>query len=369
MFNIGKKAFIGAVTVGCLFGGGLLSNVTVANAATIQGSSQQITGFQTGINGQGLLNRWLQSGISSQRQFGQQQGRKLRQQQGQQFGQQKLQFDIFSQVASILDVDEQTIMDNLQAGETLAEIAESYDVSEATLLSKLEDLFGDTIDNAVTAGTITETQATEMEDQLTERLTQLVESLFNNSNGLNTSLSAVNDLSASSDGSDEISLDWNSVNDATSYCIYRATSYSGTYTKIDTVTTTSYTDDTDLADDTTYYYKVQAVNSTGTSAYSSIVFATTDESDALSAPDDLTATVKSSSKISLEWDSVSNATSYYIYRSTSYSGTYSKIATTTTSSYTNTSLSADTKYYYKVKAVNSSETSAYSSIVSATTED
>jgi len=50
----------------------------------------------------------------------------------------------------------------------------------------------------------------------------------------------------------------------------------GTYAKVDTVTTTSYTND-DLSDDTTYYYKVKAVNSSGTSAYSSSVHATTED--------------------------------------------------------------------------------------------
>ncbi|WP_141694365.1 fibronectin type III domain-containing protein, partial [Desulfosporosinus sp. BG] len=89
----------------------------------------------------------------------------------------------------------------------------------------------------------------------------------------------------------------------------------------------------------------------------------------LSVPDDLTATVESSSKINLDWDSVSDATSYYIYRATSSSGSFTKIASVTTTSYTNSGLSDDTTYYYKVKAVNSSGTSAYSAVVHATTKN
>ncbi|AET68043.1 fibronectin type III domain-containing protein [Desulfosporosinus orientis DSM 765] len=295
MFKSGKKVFIGALTVGCLFGGSVLSNVTVANADTIQGNSQQMIGFQTGMDDQRLLNMWLQLGISNQQQSGEQPGQRVRQQFGQQPGQRVGQqsgeqpgqrvgqqpsqqlspINIITQVASILNVEEQTITDELQAGNNLVEIAESYDVSEATLLTELEDLLGDAIDDAVTAGTITETQATEMKSQLTERLTQLVESTFNNSN---SSLSAPTDLTATVESSSEIYLDWDSVSDATSYYIYRATSSSGTYSKIDTVKATSYTD-TDLSDDTTYYYKVKAVNSSDTSAYSSIVHATTEEED------------------------------------------------------------------------------------------
>ncbi|MCO5388640.1 MAG: hypothetical protein NHB14_25850 [Desulfosporosinus sp.] len=364
MSKLGKKMFVSALTVGCFLSGSILSNVTVTNAATMQENSQQIIGFQTGMDSQGLLNTWLQWGIPNQ-QPGQRLGQQSGQLPGQRLGQQQSSFNILSQVAIILGVEEQTIIDELQAGNTLVEIAESYDVSETTLLSKLEALLGDAIDDAVTADTITKAQATEMESQLTERLTQVVEGTSNNSN---SSLSAPTDFNATVESSCEIYLDWASVSDASSYYIYRATSSSGTYTKINTVTTTSFTD-TDLSDDTTYYYKIKAVNSSETSAYSSIVSETTDEYDALSVPDDLTATVESSSEIYLDWDSVSDASSYYIYRATSSSGTYTKIDTVTTTSFTDTDLSDDTTYYYKIKAVNSSETSAYSSIAHATTDE
>ncbi|WP_068966963.1 cell wall-binding repeat-containing protein, partial [Desulfosporosinus sp. BG] len=184
-------------------------------------------------------------------------------------------------------------------------------------------------------------------------------------------LSAPTDLSASAESSNEIFLDWGSVSDATSYYVYRATSSSGTYSKIATTKTSSYTD-TDLSTDTTYYYKVSAVNSSGTSSYSSTEHATTEESDEYdipSAPTDLSAKFENSSEINLDWDAVSDATSYYVYRATSSSGTYYKIATTTTSSYTDMEFSADTTYYYKVVAVNNSGTSNYSAKASATSAD
>jgi len=181
-------------------------------------------------------------------------------------------------------------------------------------------------------------------------------------------LSAPTGLRAEAESSSRIDLKWDSVSDATSYLVYRATSSSGTFEKIATTKTTSYRN-FDLADDTTYYYKVKAVNSSEKSDFSSTVRDTTEESDTLSAPKDLSAKVESSGKIYLNWDSVSGATSYYIYRATSSSGIYSRIAsTTTTSSYTNTGLSNDTTYYYKVKAVNNSRTSPYSSIAHATTK-
>lgn len=124
-----------------------------------------------------------------------------------------------------------------------------------------------------------------------------------------------------------------------------------------------------MKSDTTYYYKVKAVRNSKTSEYSSRDYATTDKSDEsdLSTPTDLTARAEGSSKIYLDWDSVSEATSYYVYSSTTSSGAYSKISSTTTSNYTDTGLSPNTTYYYKVTAVNNWSSSSYSSSAYATT--
>lgn len=52
----------------------------------------------------------------------------------------------------------------------------------------------------------------------------------------------------------------------------------------------------------------------------------------------------------LKWGKVYGVTGYEIYRSTSKTGTYKKVGTTTKLSYKNTGLSAGKTYYYKVKA-------------------
>ena len=59
---------------------------------------------------------------------------------------------------------------------------------------------------------------------------------------------------------------------ATKYYVYRATSKNGKYTKVATVTATTYRD-SKAKKGKTYYYKVKAVaaNSKANSAYSSIV--------------------------------------------------------------------------------------------------
>ncbi|MDO0824458.1 cell wall-binding repeat-containing protein [Desulfosporosinus nitroreducens] len=187
-------------------------------------------------------------------------------------------------------------------------------------------------------------------------------------------LSAPKDLKATAVGSDEIELDWDSVSGAKSYEVYRSATSSGTYTKIGTTKSSSYTDDDDLEEDTTYYYKVRAVDGSDKSSYSSKEHATTDDDDSddsdLSAPKDLTATAVGSDEIELDWDSVSGAESYEVYRSTTSSGTYTKIGTTKSSNYTDDDdLEEDTTYYYKVRAVDGSDKSSYSSKEHATTGD
>jgi len=85
------------------------------------------------------------------------------------------------------------------------------------------------------------------------------------------------------------------------------------------------------------------------------------------APTGVTATVASSTSITISWSSVTGATGYKVYRSASSSGAYSQVGTPTSASYTDTGLAANTTYYYKVAATNSAGESSQSSSVSATT--
>ncbi len=56
--------------------------------------------------------------------------------------------------------------------------------------------------------------------------------------------------------------------------------------------------------------------------------------------------------MSIDWSSVSGATSYELWRSTSSSGTYSRVYNGSTRSYTDSGLDSNTRYYYKVKSCN-----------------
>jgi hypothetical protein len=87
------------------------------------------------------------------------------------------------------------------------------------------------------------------------------------------------------------------------------------------------------------------------------------------APTGLTASAVSASQINLSWSASSGATSYSVERSPTSGGTFTQIVSGLAStSYNNTGLSASTTYYYRVKASNSSGTSAASAQASATTQ-
>lgn len=73
----------------------------------------------------------------------------------------------------------------------------------------------------------------------------------------------------------------------------------------------------------------------------------------LIAPSISKVSIAGATSLKLYWNKVSGAKEYYIYRSTSKSGKYSRIKITKSTSYTNTGLKNNRTYYYKVLAVTS----------------
>lgn len=70
------------------------------------------------------------------------------------------------------------------------------------------------------------------------------------------------------------------------------------------------------------------------------------------APTGVSATAASASQINLSWSAVSGATSYNVHRSSSLGGTYVDVASTASTGYSDTGLSAGTAYFYKITASN-----------------
>ena len=161
-------------------------------------------------------------------------------------------------------------------------------------------------------------------------------------------------------------LTWKAVTGAAKYEVYRSYSENGTYTKYSTTTGTSYTNTGYIENGNTYYYKVRALGSDGTTgAWSSVVSVTYKQT--LPAPT-VTGGNDAQGRPTLKWNAVSGAAKYEVYRARSKDGDYIKYSTVTGTSYTNTSYIEDgNTYYYKVRALDANGTAgAWSSIVSVT---
>ena len=152
-------------------------------------------------------------------------------------------------------------------------------------------------------------------------------------------------------GNRSLKISWKAGKYATGYQIYRATSKDGTYKKIASTKSTSYTNNK-LTTGKTYYYKIRSYKKVGEkykySSYSSKVSG----KPTIGKPSDLKVESKGYDRVKLTWDAGKYAKGYQIYRAKTKDGKYSKIATTSSTSYTNKGLTAGTKYYYKVRSYN-----------------
>ena len=163
-------------------------------------------------------------------------------------------------------------------------------------------------------------------------------------------------VTASSDfssTSSAIRINWSAVDDADGYEVYRYNSSSSSWSKISTVSNALTYKNSSLSSATTYKYKIRAyVNYNGTNyygAYSSVITAVTDP-DKVSV---LTSFTSTDSAVRINWNEVSSATGYRIYRYDSATKTWSKIATIkdgSTTTYRNSKLESSTVYKYRVKA-------------------
>jgi hypothetical protein len=177
---------------------------------------------------------------------------------------------------------------------------------------------------------------------------------------------------ASNVTSSSVSLSWGASSGTVSnYQIERATGASSTsFTQVGTSTSPSF-NDSGLAANTTYRYRVRANNSAGNSAYSGIVNVTTTSGNPQvpGTPGTPTTSNVTSSSVALGWSASSGTvTNYQIERATGASSTsFTQVGTSTSTSFTDTGLAASTTYRYRVRATNSAGSSAYSGIVNVTT--
>jgi fibronectin type 3 domain-containing protein len=185
-------------------------------------------------------------------------------------------------------------------------------------------------------------------------------------------------LSATAASSSQVNLNWTASSDNVGVAAYHIERCAGgacsNFAEIATTSSTSY-NNTGLADATTYRYQVRARDGfPNYSGYSAIAAAPTPDGTAPSLPAGFTTPVVSATQISFTWTASTDnvgVTGYAVERCQGAGCTnFAQIATPTTNSFTDSTVSSGPTYRYQVRARDAIPNwSGYSSIVSATTTD
>jgi autotransporter-associated beta strand protein len=178
-------------------------------------------------------------------------------------------------------------------------------------------------------------------------------------------------LSATAVSGSQINLTWtDNASNETGFKIYRRIGLEGTYEQVAgaAANSTSF-NDTGLSGETLYFYRVAATNASGESVWCPETSATTFTAPP-TAPTGLSAATAGPNAISLSWtDTSNNETGFLIERSLSSSGGFSVIASVAANvtNFTDTALTANTVFFYRVAAANGIGSSPYSNIAEGTT--
>lgn len=154
-----------------------------------------------------------------------------------------------------------------------------------------------------------------------------------------------------------VKLTWSKVKGAEKYRVY----YKGSkgWTRMVDTTSTSYIDK-DVSSGKNYTYTVRCINSSATK-FTSGYDSKGKSIKYVSAPE-VSKTESTYNSIILNWDKVNGAEKYRVYRKGEKG--WSRLADTTSTTFTDTNLYADTEYTYTVRCINSSAnkfTSGYNS--------
>jgi hypothetical protein len=170
-------------------------------------------------------------------------------------------------------------------------------------------------------------------------------------------------------------LAWTAATAATSYNLEYSTSstFAANVNTITGITTTSRAI-SGLANSTTYYWRVSATNSTGTSAYSAQRSFTTAAPLAVPAAPNLSSPAANATNISrttaLSWGAATRATTYEVQVSTSNTFatiTFGRAGLTARNATVSPQLGSRVVYYWRVRGVNTTGPGAWSAVRSFTT--
>lgn len=207
-----------------------------------------------------------------------------------------------------------------------------------------------------------------------------------NNNSPSFALSSPSGLKATARTDGSVYISWNYVTGAMKYNVYRCNTTFGSYSLITTVTGTNATDYKPL--NGYNYYKVSSVQNSIESELSSYVSVTISNNSGdnnggsenggsengggsgdttpqkPTAPTGVTVSNEGNNylpDVRIRWNPVTGATKYYVYKSSSANGSYSKIGENIYTLYSDSNAPTNgNSAYYKVKAVNSAGESAFS---------
>ncbi|MDO5521453.1 MAG: GH25 family lysozyme [bacterium] len=213
-------------------------------------------------------------------------------------------------------------------GETLAQVADKYNVSVNQLISS---------DDAYDSSSI-----------LKKGNKIVIDSKALASKG--AKVSTVSNVKAVNAGYESIKLTWSPINYSNGYYIYRSTSKNGTYTKVAAVKGTTYTDKK-LQTNKTYYYKVYGYKQNEQAIILSTQAAIVSAKPVLFAPSNVKISNTQYNNVTVKWSKVAGATEYKVSVATTKNGTYKKVGYTTGTSLKHNKLTLGKQYYYKVEAI------------------
>lgn len=144
-----------------------------------------------------------------------------------------------------------------------------------------------------------------------------------------------------------VTLKWNKVNGATGYRVYIYNKDSKSYESLATVSKLNYKI-SGLNPNTSYKFAVRAYAKTVSGNVWADEYEKITVRTLLAAPSIYVAADKDS--VELSWSKVQGATGYVVYYCSSKNGTYKKLATVKSTSYTSEKINSDDNYYFKVRA-------------------
>jgi len=144
-------------------------------------------------------------------------------------------------------------------------------------------------------------------------------------------------------------ISWSAVSSRSGYEVWWLEASDGEYTMLP-VTTYTYIYHKGIDPTKTYYYKVRAYQTiSGAKVYSGY----SDIIEVINKVNNAAASVSSVTSVKVRWSAVSGRDGYELYRCDADGNSETLLKTTTYTYYTNTGLTMDATYYYKVRAYDS----------------